>query len=189
MFYGPPQVKVLKNQVKPGDEYRGYEFIPVSGGSGQCWCRINIMEDGTPLVFGKRPLELNEGEVFLHYVRDMTWQEERQWYIDSTDMEDSTNVLNLIGIHCDMYGVGDAIHEMWNGWITFDWREQLMRVKTEDFFIIGVAPAPYGNCAFSDPVALVAEYRESGDRFWCHTSKDWIEQMREESKEIYMAYC
>ena len=186
-FY--PKVKVKMEDIKPGDEYDGYEFIPVSGGSGSCFATIIIDENNNPLVFGKHPIELREGEVFLNFTRDMTWSEEQEWMYQNTDLENSANQLNLIGIHTDLYSVGDAYHEMWNGWVGTDWREQLMELKNEEFFIVGVAPAPYGCAAISNPVALVAEYKDTGARFWCHAAKHWIDDMREESKEQYMAYC
>jgi hypothetical protein len=34
------------------------------------------------------------------------------------------------------------------------------------------------------PVAVVIEYKD-GDRYWCHAEKDWIDDMREDSLEIY----
>ena len=36
-----------------------------------------------------------------------------------------------------------------------------------------------------DAVAIVAEYRKTGDQFWCHAGRSWVEDMREASKSVY----
>ena len=66
-----------------------------------------------------------------------------------------------------------------------DWCEQLVELVDEEFFIAGIAEAPYGCWAIDDAVAIVAEYRKTGDQFWCHAGRDWVEDMREASKSVY----
>ena len=99
-----------------------------------------------------------------------------------TAREELRNQLNLYGLHADLYSIGDAVHEMWNGWIETDWKKQLIEIIDEDFIIVGIAPCS-GRWNMRDPVAVVAEY-DNGDRFWCHAERDWIEDMREESKKV-----
>ena len=60
-----------------------------------------------------------------------------------------------------------------------------MPETNEEFFIAGIAEAPYGCWAIDDAVAIVAEYRKTGDQFWCHAGRDWVEDMREASKSVY----
>lgn len=180
MLRTPPDVHVYPNEVKPGDEFSGYEYT--SGDSHlMSMCRIVIGDDGTPLVWGTTPLT----DPYDYFTRRRTWKEVEQWYVDQVDMSKQSHSLNLIGIHEDLYSVGDAYHEMWNGWIATSWEEQIVSLEDEDFFIIGIAPAPLGFTGCQDPIAVVCEYKSDGERFWCHAEKDWIEDMREESKEIY----
>ena len=180
MLKTPPDVIVYPNEVKPGDEFYGYEYI--SGDSHiMSMCQIVIGDDGTPLVWGRTPLT----DPYDYFIRRRTWQEIEQWYIDQVDMSKQSHSLNLIGLHEDLYSVGDAYHEMWNGWISTSWEEQIVSLEDEDFFIIGIAPAPRGFTGCRDPIAVVCEYYDNGERFWCHAEKDWIDDMREESKEIY----
>lgn len=172
----PRYVHVLPTDIKPGDEFEGYEYD-----KGRCLGNIIVDENGIPFSWGKYPLD-NEP---IYFLRHMNFQDEIEWYESNTDMSNSANQLNLMGIHHDLYDIGDAFHEMWNGWVHADWREQLVELVDEDFFIIGIAPAPYGCMMIDEPVAIVAEYRKTGDRFWCHADHKWIEDMREESMEEY----
>lgn len=52
-------------------------------------------------------------------------------------------------------------------------------------WIDDVRPAPKGYSGCRDPVAVICEYKSDSERFWCHAEKDWIEDMRDESREIY----
>ena len=171
-------IKVSPDKVKPGEKYKGYDY-----NGGTCYCSITIQEDNTPIVFDKWPI--SEEKEVLCFFRDMTLDEERQYYIDNTDLSNGTNQLNLMGLHTDLYSVGDAHHEMWNGWIDYEWRHQILNIKNEDFFIAGIAPAPWECFAIDDPIAVVAEYKNTGERFWCHASRESIERMRSRSKEAY----
>lgn len=172
----PKSVKVYPYEVKPGDEYTGYV-----NGNSHCFASITISPEGIPLLWGKNPIK----EKIDYFERDMTWEEEDNWYNSAVDMTQNRNQLNLMGIHNDMYSVGDAIHEMWNGWIEYEWKRQLIEIIDENFFIIGITEAPYGCAAINDPLAIVAELDESGERFWCHVPRWVIEEMRESSKNVY----
>ena len=175
-----PDVKVPVKDIKPGQIYRGYETT--NGDSTTIhFCEVVIAQDGTPLVWGKNPIE----EEVSCFTRRMTWDEERDWMKSQIDLTKDIYQLNLIGLHNNMYDVGDAVHQMWNGWIQADWIEQLVSLEDENFFIVGVAPPPYGAPAFREPVAFVCEYIDDGERFWCHSEKDWIDDMREDTLSIY----
>lgn len=172
----PRHIRVYPHEVKPGDEYTGY----ISGDT-HCFTSITVSPEGIPLQWGDSPIERKVD----YYERDMTWEEEAEWYKKNIDMTNPRNQLNLMGIHTDMSNVGDAFHEMWNGWVEYDWMKQLIEIVDENFFIIGVAEAPYGCWSIDDAVALVAEYKDTGDRFWCHVARWAIEEMRENSKSVY----
>ena len=175
-----PEVKVLAKDIKPGQIYRGYETV--NGDSTTIhFCEVVISQNGTPLVWGKNPIE-EEVSVFT---RRMTWDEERDWMKTQIDLSKDIYQLNLMGLHNNMYDVGDAVHRMWNGWIQADFVEQLVFLEDEDFFIVGVAPAPYGTATMREPIAFICEYIDDGSRFWCHSEKDWIDDMREESLSLY----
>ena len=172
------KIRVTPDNVKPGEKYNGYDYV-----GGTCYCSITIQENNTPIVFDKWPI--SEEKEVICFFRDMTYDEEKEWYINQTNFEDSTNKLNLIGLHTDLHSVGDAPHEMWNGWVSYEWRRQILDIKDEDFFIAGIAPAPYGCVAIDDPVAMVAEYKDTGDRFWCHADRAHVEKMRGKSRIFF----
>ena len=117
--------------------------------------------------------------------RYMTFQEERDWYIQHYDINDPTNKINLEGLFHDMYDIGDAHHELWNAWIGINWREMALRLLDEDFYLIGIAPCPWGHGGYKQPIAFVVETKDGTERFWCHGEKDWVLDMREEMKEVY----
>ena len=175
-----PEVKVKREDLVPGEYYTGYDTM-YEGRVVNHFCRIEVGENGDPFAYG-RPIT----EEVLYFRRPMTWQEEREWDRQQTMELTPRDQLNLIGIHTDLYGIADARHEMWNGWIEVTWEEQIMRLRKEDFYIIGIAdPAPpREGMPMRHPVAVVIEY-EDGDRYWCHAEKDWFDDMREESLERY----
>ena len=183
MLNSPPEKHIYPHEIKPGDEFSGYEYNE-GDSSLVVMCPIEVNEEGVPLEWGKRPLPFTPD----YFTRRMTWQEQKEWYQSQIDMDKSVYQLNLLGLHTDLYSVGNAQHEMWNGWIATDWIEQLVSLENEDFIIAGVAPAPYGFSGCRNPVAFVIEYTSDGDRYWCHAEKDWIDDMREESKEFYETY-
>ena len=178
-----PSVKVDPKDLVPGEIYTGYESKHEDRTVSH-FCRVEVMEDGTPLTFGKHPIT----EEVLYFTRPMTWDEEREWNRKQTMELTPKDQMNLIGIHTDLYGIADARHEMWNGWIEVTWEEQLLRLRDEDFHIVGIAdPAPerFG-LPMRHPVAVVIEY-DDGDRYWCHAEKSWFDDMREDSLERYRA--
>lgn len=176
----PRYYKVDPKDIKPGDEFSGYDYKPERG-TAFCLCTVIVNEEGTPLIWGKNPIK--EEVLFFH--RDLTWEEQNDWFRVNIDINKDVNKLNLIGFHNDLYHIGDASHEMWNGWITAcGWEEQLMTLDGEDFFVVGVAPAPFSPNYFDNPVAIVIEGWDTGNRRWCHCEKDWIDNFRKETKQF-----
>ena len=179
----PPRYKNVKPEdIKPGDHLKGYEEIISDDHTCMHLCDVTVQDDGTPLVYNKYPIT----EKVSYFYKPLSWQEMKDWYKNAVDMSLSVNQLNLIGLHTDLYGIGDACHEMWNGWIQTTWEEQLVTLVDENFIIVGIAdPAPPRSCySMRHPVAVIIEYKD-GDRYWCHAEKDWIDDMREDSLEIY----
>ena len=175
-----PDIKVFPQDIQPGDEFRGYHYRD-GNSTIDALCQVVVNEKGAPLTWGKYPIE----ETVEYFYRMPTWEEEQIWNGEQLDISKSPNVMNLIGIHTDLYDIGDARHEMFNAWIDCDYQDQLLELENEDFFIVGVGPAPWAPGYFNEPVAVVCEYYDNGDRFWCHAEKDWYDNMREESMELY----
>lgn len=175
-----PQVKVLPKDVVQDEYYDGY-VTEENGHTISHFCRVEVGEDGSAWVYGRRITEN-----VLYFTRPMNWYEEQEWNRQQTMKLTPRDQLNLIGIHTDLYGIGDARHEMWNGWIEVTWEEQLLKLRDEDFFIVGLvdpAPARVG-LPMRHAIAVVIEY-DDGARYWCHAEKDWFDDMREESLERY----
>lgn len=185
MIRPPRFIDVKPNEIDKNTEYQGYR----KGNSHFSLCTITFDENFNPIIFHQHSIDEEERKEITCYFRYMTWQEEEEWYKNVVDFSNKANVINLIGLHTDLYDIGDSCHEMWNGWVGTTWREQLMNLLDENFFIIGIAPLP-NSCiemVFRNPVAVVCEEYDTGQRFWCHAEKDWIDDMREESKTYYEA--
>ena len=183
MIRPPRHIDVRPEDINPKEEYQGYK----KGEHSYSLCSITFDENLNPIKFGKYPLTDEEKEGITAYMRYMTWQEEREWYENCIDFSNGIHKINLIGLHTNLYSVGDGCHEMWNGWLGVDWREQLMNLLDEEFSIVGIAPCGGPVRSFRDPVAVVCEMYDTGERFWCHAERDWIDDMREDSKTYYEA--
>lgn len=93
---------------------------------------------------------------------------------------------NLIGLHHDLYDVGEASQSKWHVWLTKDWRRLLLNIERQNCFIVGIAPSPTPISGTArNPVAIVYEEYSSGNRFWSHIEKDWIALMRFQSQKEY----
>ena len=165
------------NEANVGIEYRGYKTF--DNPKALCFCSVEYLGDNKGLVFGKDLVE-NISELS----RETTWQERDKWYVDRFDIDKADNQLNLLGLFKDMYDVGDASHEMWNAWIGTNFYEMNFDCNDNNITLIGIAPAPYPCSAIRNAVAFVAE-DEDGNRFWSHGSQDWVEDMRDEMRDIY----
>ena len=175
----PRSVWIPVSEGVVGTEYEGYKTFTEPGTSH--FCTTIYLGDGKADVYGS----IYENISFLE--RRTTWQEQEQWYRDQFDLTNSKTQLNLLGLFHDMYDVGDAYHEMWNGWVGTDFYEMDSDLREEDFVLVGIAPCPYGCAVIDNPVAFVAEM-EDGTRFWCHGGQGWVDDMREQMKDIYESY-
>ena len=163
-----------------GIEYLGYKTFDKPNTVN--FCDIRYLGEGKGLIFDKFPVEnISELE------RETTWQEQAKWYEDKFDLNDNKCQLNLLGLFNDMYDVGTAYHEMWNGWVGTNFYEMNSDLIEGNSFLVGISPAPYGCASLRDAVAFIAE-TDTGERFWSHGSKDWVDDMREEMLEIYTKY-
>lgn len=171
----PTSKQVPYQEAVIGKMYSGY-----TRGTTTSFCDCEYLGDRKVLVFGKYE-EINVDTLTDKY----SWDEQEKWYRDRFDITDLRTTNNLYGLFHDMYDVGDAYHEMWNGWIDIDWYEMSAGLQDEDFYLLGIAPAPSPWAGHSDPVAFVCATYDDTQRFWCHGGKDWVENMREQMKDIY----
>lgn len=159
--------------------YTGYETDTGAIGRGDLW----YLGNGTARTFNPYNPdwmdEPDEPNLFnlVKLKREFTdeeYQEEFMQYYDS-----SGDMNNLIGLFNELHWV-DGEHEMDNSWTGYNWYEISNNLQDRDFYIFGVAPAPYPCSAFGieDSCAFVCEYHLTGDRFWLHTSREWITKMR-----------
>ena len=160
-----------------GEEYDAYKTYDKPNTTS--YCRAKYLGNNKVLVF-----EDYEVENISELQRHTTYQEQDEWNKQHFNISNSKTQLSLYGLFTDLYDVGDAHHEMWNAWITDDFYEMNVYLQEEDFFLVGIAPAPYRCPALKDPIAFVGEY-ENGERFWCHGGKSWVESMRRDMKDVY----
>lgn len=181
-YFGAPSSKDIPiEQARPHKEYKGYKCGPhfVS------YCACEYLNDNKKvLVFGKE--QISEKPI-THFIKETTWQERDQWYIDQFDITDPKTSNNLFGLFYDLYDVGTAHHEMYNGWIDCNWYEMSWRLQDLDFYLYGIAPAPYPMTWSDkdDDVAFVCRTYNDKSEFWCHGRKKWVENMRKQMKDIY----
>ena len=180
----PMNKQIPISNVQPGEE-----FIR---------CRLS---SGTTLILGgglymgedrkiykKSDNTLLEEQDVIYIERPYTFEEEAQWYKDQYDISCGNAAINLVGLYNDMYYC-EGEHEMYNAWVTYDWYEMSDNLEQQSFYLYGIAPAPYPCSAFGkDSIAVVVEDFLTGDRFWCHTSKEWINQMREQMQDTFDKY-
>lgn len=168
---------ILAEEAKIGEKYIGYKTYDKPDTT--CLCAVEYLGDNKVLVFGTR--EVDNVSMLERYT---TYEEQTNWNKQHFDISNGKTQLSLYGLFTDLYDVGDAYHEMCNFWVTDDFYEMNVDLLDEDFFLVGIAPAPYGCPALDDPIAFVAE-RENGERFWCHGGKSWVDSMREDMREVY----
>lgn len=162
--------------------YEGYRRLP-SPSLYMC----SIQNKGNGVGWRWSDEEYTETGI-THFEEELTWEEEEAWYRNHFDINNHRNSNNLIGLFTDLYDVGDAYHEMWNAWIKCDFYEMAVKLEEEDFYLLGIAPAPWDkddlfgegkSCAF------VGCYYSTDERFWAHGSYDWVEDMREQMEDVY----
>lgn len=167
-------------EAEIGKEYSGYKTATEPNSQYYCsivykgneigWCWDDEKRAASNLTF---------------VYQDFTYKEQEEWYKNQFSLDNPKAVINLQALYHDMYHVGDATHELWNAWAGVTWYEMSHRLDEEEIFLLGVAPAPYSWSAGGECVALVAETYDGAYRFWVHFGKDWVDDMREEMKEVY----
>lgn len=163
-------------------EYNGYKE---KGSSAICYCSCIYKGDTTIWPFGNECRAVQNVSELRSY---LTWDEQEQWYKDNFDKNNTKNKINILGLFHDMYDIGDSYHEMWNCWIKIDFYEQIVCLEDEEFYLIGIAPAPWDKDDIfgeGNSCAFVCENYD-GTRFWCHGSWEWVKNMRKQGRDIYL---
>ena len=181
-------MKISPAEIKPGDRYFGYELaLNEQGKTPIKLCPVVINADGKPenrykaiiaedIVFYYKNLPVE------HKIKSSEQKEIK------CDLENSRNQLNLMGLHTDLYDIGDSTHDGYNAWLVSDWKKQLSNIEKQNFFIVGIAEKSPWECGYIDEaMALVIEYDSTGDRVWYHVDPNKIAKMRAESLEAYNA--
>jgi hypothetical protein len=166
--------------------YIGYETETGAIGRGDLW----YLGNGTARTFNPyNPNwvdEPDEPNLFnlVKLKREYTDEEYQQDFMEHYDRTGDMN--NLIGLFTEMYQV-EGGHEMDNTWTGYNWYEISNNIADENWYIRGIAPAPYPCSAFGveDSCAFVLEDYLTGDRWWLHTSREWITKMRNQMAPIY----
>ena len=84
----------------------------------------------------------------------------------------------------EMYDMGDAYHEMWNGWIDINPYDMASNAKDAQIMIVGWFKLSVQKWDGDLDIGIVAEY-EDGERFWCHASSKWFKDWKEDYPELY----
>lgn len=63
-----PNVKVYPNEIKPGDEFTGYEKNYEDGSQCSHYCQVKVNDEGIPLVWGTNPI----ADEYDYFTRRMT---------------------------------------------------------------------------------------------------------------------
>ena len=123
-------------------------------------------------------------ENIIELERPMTWDEEKQYNKENFEKEENkgANELNLYGLFNDCYVQGE--HQMYNGWVSYDFYEMCRNLNEEGWIIVGIANPPW-EWRLKDPCIAIVVEDADGDKFWCHVHASWIEDMREEMKKEY----
>lgn len=167
-------------QAKIDTVYEGYRL---KGETSYHLCDIRYKGNGTAWIFEDKEHPVNN----IEFVQEnLSYKEIEEWYKNHFDISNPKVKNNLLGLFTDLYDVGDARHEMWNAWIGIDWYEMSAQLFDEDFYLVGIADAPWGKTYLDEPtVAYVAETYDGKDKFWCHGTKSSLEDMREQMLETY----
>lgn len=98
-------------------------------------------------------------------------------------------VIELIrAVNNKLYDQGDAIHEMWNGWI---WEpspgDMVVNLEANDLKVIGYFELnKQQRAGYMDlDIGIVAEYIDTGDRIWCHTKRGWYQSWKRDFPDLW----
>lgn len=162
--------KVTWRALRPGQEVEGW-----CAGTREYFARSTVKEANaafvTLLVFGSQ--EERVGSEETTFVVELTRKEFVERYADG-----AAAVMRGIQNRLARYELG--YHEMWNSWISNDPYDMAAECQVHEMRIVGhcddIDPRP---SIFFDEVwdvGICAEY-ETGDRIWCHASKEWLSNM------------
>ena len=123
-------------------------------------------------------------ENIIELKRPMTLLEEKEYNKSLYEKEENkrANQLNLYGLFNDCYVQGE--HQMYNGWIGYDFYDTCNNLNEENWTLVGIAQPPW-DWNLKDPCVAIIVEDIDGDKFWCHAHKSWIDDMREEMLDEY----
>lgn len=123
--------------------------------------------------FGKESVVLKNPGNYI-FERELTKNEHREKYADRTGeiVEALDNKLAQV----------EGYHEMWNTWLYAGGLSDIAsELEANDMRIIGYSPltvpkTPMFGGDILD-IGVVAEYTDSGERFWCHASDNYRKEL------------
>ena len=169
--------------------YSHYEYINSEGQKVMCYSTIIYKGDGKGITFWM--LHDDPDEVYnkepdienIIRVREELIGKESDEY-NKSKFDISTHMANLLGLYNDCY-YAEGEHELDNTWTSYDFYEIAEALDGKDFYIWGVAPAPYSGCLGGKPTCFVLEDHLTGNRWWVHTKDEWVEKMRNQMAWAY----
>lgn len=183
MFEYIPRDKWIPiSEAKPGETYEGYQDSIEPDSSN--YCLIVYKGNGIGWKWGK---EENTVENITFLNKRLSYRELSELKRQRFDLSNDHSQLNLYGLYTDLYSIGDATHEMWNGWVDCDFYDMDYTLRENGIIFVGVAEAPW-QPHYNDHdtyLAFIAEYVSSGERFWCHGGKSTLETLRRQMKDVY----
>lgn len=175
----PTRIWLPVEKATIDETYMGYKIA--NEPNGMHLCEIKYKGNGIGWVWND---EKNKVENITELERYTTFQEVEEWYKARFDLTDTDTQLNLYGLFEDLYSVGDAHREMWNAWIGLDFYELNENLKENGMILIGIAPAPFEWSMGEECCAYIAEFKDTGERIWCHGAKHWVDDMRTQMTEF-----
>lgn len=168
---------VTWRSLKNGQEITGYK----SGGTTSMFRAVVESANAafvTVLKWGKYKEKIPaEGTMFKVA---MTEDEFRSKYA-----KEAAEVIQALQNQLANYEIG--YHEMWNGWIRYDPYELVEQCQKHKIKIVGVCNdiTPKHNLFdhnFILDIGICAE-ESTGERFWCHASREYLDRMLDEYEE------
>ena len=171
------------NKIQLNNQYYGYKYLDAQGNEHVQNANLIVLSNGELVLKNTQapPPHINIISVFYKHNKN----EQKQILSSLIDLNNTNIQNNLIGLHSDLYDVGDARQDKWHVWLSSDWKQMLYNLEQQNYFVLGVAPAPIFSGSAVYPVALVYEDRSSGQRYWQHIDIRSIEAIRQDSAEQY----
>ena len=164
--------KVTWKHLKPGTRIHGYSLEGFHTFAPGTVVSANTAYV-TYLAFDKDERKISSEAMFEI---DMTQEEINRKY-KSTAKKVVEGLKNTVS----EYEAGP--HEMWNSWIRLDPLEMAATCEEEDMSVIGCFKLDIPNiCMFGDDeldIGIVAQYNDTGEKFWCHAYSKWLDDIFE----------